>query len=76
MKMSSLVKRKAVDTEPEPAAVVEGHAVADTDRLEHIAVAAYYKAEARGFEAGHELDDWLKAELEMAKTKAETEGTV
>ena len=25
----------------------------------HIALNAYYKAEARGFEPGHELEDWL-----------------
>lgn len=25
---------------------------------------AYYKAEARGFEPGHEMDDWLAAEAE------------
>ena len=29
-----------------------------------IATAAYYKAEARGFEPGHELNDWLQAEAE------------
>lgn len=26
---------------------------------------AYYKAEARGFESGHELEDWLAAEAEV-----------
>ena len=26
---------------------------------------AYYKAEARGFEPGHEIQDWLEAEAEM-----------
>ena len=31
---------------------------------EQIAFAAYLKAEARGFEPGHELDDWLAAEAE------------
>ena len=30
-----------------------------------IAEAAYYRAEARGFEAGHELEDWLAAESEI-----------
>ncbi len=32
--------------------------------FEHIATAAYYKAQARGFAPGQELDDWLKAEAE------------
>jgi hypothetical protein len=31
-----------------------------------IAEAAYYRAEKRGFEAGHEVDDWLTAEREIA----------
>lgn len=31
---------------------------------EQIAFNAYLKAEARGFEPGHELDDWLAAEAE------------
>ena len=30
-----------------------------------IAEIAFYKAEIRGFEPGHELDDWIKAELEI-----------
>jgi hypothetical protein len=29
-----------------------------------IAEIAYYKAEKRGFEPGHELDDWFEAEQE------------
>lgn len=32
------------------------------DRLAYIATAAYYRAEARGFVPGQELDDWLEAE--------------
>ena len=34
------------------------------DRISRIAVSAYYKAQARGFQPGHELDDWLAAEAE------------
>ena len=30
-----------------------------------IAVAAYYRAERRNFEPGHELEDWLNAEAEI-----------
>jgi hypothetical protein len=29
---------------------------------EHVAIAAYYLAEQRGFRPGHELDDWIKAQ--------------
>lgn len=32
---------------------------------QQIASLAYLKAEARGFLPGHELDDWLEAELEI-----------
>lgn len=34
---------------------------------EMIAQAAYYRAERRGFATGHELDDWLAAEMEIAQ---------
>ena len=37
----------------------------DDDRKRHVAEVAYYKAEARGFELGHELEDWLTAEQEV-----------
>lgn len=32
-----------------------------------IAEAAYYRAERRHFEPGHELDDWLQAEAEISR---------
>lgn len=35
------------------------------DFEEKIAKLAYYKAEYRGFEPGHELEDWLQAEQEF-----------
>jgi hypothetical protein len=34
----------------------------EADRQAAIAVRAYFLAERRGFEHGHELDDWLDAE--------------
>lgn len=40
--------------------------IAHIDRSEHIAVSAYYKAQARGFTPGGELEDWLQAEAEFA----------
>lgn len=33
------------------------------------AEAAYYRAQKRGFEAGHELEDWLAAEEEVARAQ-------
>lgn len=35
------------------------------DREARIAQLAYCKAESRGFESGHELEDWLEAEREF-----------
>ena len=35
------------------------------ERNDHVAVSAYYKAQARGFEPGDELADWLAAEVEV-----------
>ena len=41
-------------------------AVIDPDhRRALIAQIAYYRAERRGFEPGHETDDWLSAEAEV-----------
>lgn len=37
------------------------------DLHQAIAVAAYYLAEARGFQPGSELDDWLAAESQIDK---------
>jgi len=43
-----------------------GQAVVDPDvRRQLIAAEAYFRAERRGFEAGHELSDWLAAEMEV-----------
>ena len=44
----------------------EAMAGAKKDFLALIAESAYYKAEKRGFEPGHELEDWLAAEVEIA----------
>jgi len=35
------------------------------DRQQRIATAAYYRAEQRGFNSGHEIQDWLEAEKDM-----------
>lgn len=35
------------------------------DCYTRIAEIAFYKAEIRGFEPGHELDDWIEAEREF-----------
>jgi hypothetical protein len=35
------------------------------ERRRRVALAAYYRAERRGFAPGHELEDWLAAEAEI-----------
>lgn len=35
------------------------------ERFEHISTAAYYKASARQFSPGRELEDWLEATAEF-----------
>ena len=44
----------------------QSHAVGESDqeRKRHIEVAAYFRAEGRGFAPGAEIDDWLAAERE------------
>ena len=37
-------------------------------RHEMIAEAAYYCAERRGFAPGHELEDWMQAEAQIARS--------
>jgi hypothetical protein len=52
---------------PEPAArAANGGAAATPVAHLQIAECAYYRAEARGFAPGHELDDWLEAERLLA----------
>jgi Protein of unknown function (DUF2934) len=41
------------------------------DRDERIAQRAYWHASQRGFEAGHELEDWLQAEKEIDAEQVE-----
>jgi hypothetical protein len=45
-------------------------AIAKPDFGAMIAERAYFRAERRGFVPGHELEDWLAAEREIAALKA------
>ncbi len=42
-----------------------GMSVTPEVRRQMIAEAAYFRAEARGFAPGHELEDWVAAEQEV-----------
>lgn len=56
----------------EPSKPVEGKppAIAAGVRRAMTAEAAYYRAERRGFEPGHEIDDWIAAEAEIERATA------
>ena len=56
-----VVNAKALLDAPEVTVV----ATTDGQRRDAIAVAAYYLAERRGFEPGHELEDWCAAEAQV-----------
>ncbi len=47
-------------------AVPAGPEAGELDRHAWLTEAAYYRAQARGFAAGRELDDWLEAENALA----------
>jgi hypothetical protein len=52
---------------PDVAQLAAAHVEARTvDHQVKVALAAYFIAEKRGFEPGHELDDWLAAEAQVA----------
>nr|WP_298726702.1 DUF2934 domain-containing protein [uncultured Steroidobacter sp.] len=39
------------------------------ERHDMVATAAYFRAQKRGFEPGHELEDWIAAEAEVAHAR-------
>jgi hypothetical protein len=50
-----------------PAATDVTSRAADQESM--VATAAYFLAEKRGFQAGHEIDDWLAAEAAISAMK-------
>jgi hypothetical protein len=56
----------------EPSSESGGADAQSSTSSEHIARTAYYCAERRGFAPGHELDDWLEAERDLAAEGGET----
>lgn len=55
-------RKKLAITKVEP---VPAHFVDPEQRAALIAEAAYFLAEKRGFEPGHDTEDWLRAESEV-----------
>jgi len=62
---------KRVKTSAEARSQTGANLTSPKELHQAIMLAAYYLAEARNFEAGHELEDWLNAE---AQIMAELEG--
>lgn len=58
--------RKAAGTKAPTAAA----AASPVERDDMVRIAAYFRAERRGFEPGYEWDDWLAAEAEVASLPA------
>jgi hypothetical protein len=56
------------ELETESVVTRDGTYIEPEDRLDMIAEAAYYRAEKRGFEPGHEVQDWLEAEMAVDAT--------
>ena len=61
--------RKLQAVTPKPDSRPRSEASAD-DIRKLIAEAAYYKAKERGFQPGHELEDWVQAESEVMQRVA------
>lgn len=54
-------------TKPKPAVRTDVEtSLTDSDRLRMIELAAYFRAERRGFLPGFEVEDWFAAEAEIA----------
>ena len=59
--MAATTRKSTKATQPD-SSLIEGSA---EERWKVIAVAAYHKAEKRGFAPGDELQDWVEAEKEI-----------
>lgn len=64
MELKKVSKKKLLSAAP-VAGIDSKYKLSDEDIHSRIAVSAYYKAEARGYEPGHEVQDWLDAEAEI-----------
>ena len=57
--------RKPKEAKPATSSSAQSVSITPEQRQEYIAVAAYYRAEQRGFCGGNTLQDWLEAEDEI-----------
>lgn len=73
----TITARSKVPAKPAPAAKVpkakkSSPAIAEGTWREMVATAAYYRAQARGFQPGSHDQDWLAAETELKKLLGKT----
>lgn len=62
--------KSAKEVKRDVALMADGIAQARLGYKEHVACAAYFLAKHRGFEPGHELEDWLAAESEIGLARS------
>lgn len=62
--------RRRFSKPPVGALPADAEGCAADDYQVKVALAAYFIAERRGFEPGHELDDWLAAEAEISQSQS------
>lgn len=65
--MALLKETKKSSSSLIPVIGIESFTETAHDIYSQTAERAYYKAEARGFESGHEMEDWLEAENELSQ---------
>ena len=65
--LTSGMPKSSVVPQLEPNSIVtrDGAFIDPFDRLAMIAEAAYFHAQRRGFDPGHDVEDWLTAEAEI-----------
>ena len=63
--VESASNNEAESKQKSSAKEISTNELSNEDKCSLVAKLAYYKAEARGFESGHELEDWLSAEDEV-----------
>jgi len=68
-KRKAAVRKKDVEVLPRAMRPSAGD-----DREERVRVAAYFRAERRGFVRGHETEDWLAAEAEVSADQVSPRG--
>jgi len=66
-KAAAKAPAKVKVTKPKPAVRTDVEtSLTESDRMRMVELAAFFRAERRGFVAGFEVEDWLAAEAEIA----------